>query len=123
MRITALNLLLLCTFLGMTQPQVFAADQFQFLSTLEGFKPSHTGLLVTEVLPNSQALRVGLKQGDIIVSYNGQAVETLEALATAKEGVQAGHPCNMIIQRQGQAHNIDVIGGSIGCHIYKVTAD
>lgn len=122
MRITHLMLRPCCLLLCCVLLQLSAADQFQFLSTLEGFKPSHSGLLITEILPNSQALRAGLKQGDIIVSYNDQAVTSLEALATAKEGVQAGHPCNMIIQRQSRAHNIDILGGSIGCHIYQVSA-
>ena len=101
---------------------IHGADQFQFLSSLEGFKPTHSGLLITEVLAKSQAERLGLKQGDIIVSYNNTNVETLHALAEAKKAVADGIPSSMVIQRDKGARNIDIIGGSIGCHIYEVKA-
>lgn len=53
-------------------------------------RPPATGLLVYEVLPSSQAERVGLKVGDILTVYDGQPIETTGqlrelAIAAAKE--------------------------------------
>lgn len=45
------------------------------------------GVAVTDVDPNGQAARLGLQDGDVIVSVNRQPVSQLKALKTATKGV------------------------------------
>lgn len=45
--------------------------------------PTSTGLLITDVVPGSQANTVGLASGDILVSYDGKPIPTPEALQGA----------------------------------------
>lgn len=76
------------------------------------------GLLVAEVAPLSAAYNAGIKQGDIIVEFNGVAVKTFNELQTEKNKYKAGDVVTLKIYRiqgsdvtKGQYLNIEVTLG------------
>lgn len=70
-------------------------------------------LLVDSVNPNGQAFRAGIQKDDILVSYNGTALETTEALIALAS--QSGSDTNRIELIRGKGHKVVVVaGGSLG---------
>jgi Do/DeqQ family serine protease len=61
--------------------------------------PFAEGVIVGGLARNSIAARQGFRRGDIIVSVNGQAVDTAQDLAQLRRGAQ------VVIQRGGQSLN------------------
>ena len=61
--------------------------------------PLAEGVIVGGLAQNSIAARQGFRRGDIIVSVNGQAVDTAQDLAQLRRGAQ------VVIQRGGQSLN------------------
>ena len=61
--------------------------------------PFAEGVIVGGLAQNSIAARQGFRRGDIIVSVNGQAVDTAQDLAQLRRGAQ------VVIQRGGQSLN------------------
>jgi S1-C subfamily serine protease len=61
--------------------------------------PFAQGVIVGGLARNSVAARQGFRRGDIIVSVNGQAVDTAQDLAQLRRGAQ------VVIQRGGQSLN------------------
>lgn len=61
--------------------------------------PFTQGVIVGGLARNSVAARQGFRRGDIIVSVNGQAVDTAQDLAQLRRGAQ------VVIQRGGQSLN------------------
>ncbi|WP_313459747.1 Do family serine endopeptidase [Stenotrophomonas sp.] len=67
------------------------------------------GALVTRVLPGSGAAAAGLKPGDLVVSANGQRVDSAQALHNI-EGLQAvGSTLTLDIRRDGKAQQLKAV--------------
>lgn len=67
------------------------------------------GALVTRVLPGSGAAAAGLKPGDVVVSANGQRVDSAQALHNI-EGLQAvGSTLSLDIRRDGKAQQLKAV--------------
>lgn len=65
-----------------------------------GFQVNQTsGVLIVRVAENSPAARAGLRPGDVIVSINGNAVQSTEQVQKTVEGVQLNSPLPMTIER------------------------
>jgi serine protease Do len=82
--------------------------------------PSDKGVLVADVDPNGPAAKAGLKSGDVIVSYNGQAVETPQGLTLAVASSRVGVPSKVDVVRNGQRLSLQV---SIGERPSEETAE
>jgi predicted esterase len=54
----------------------------------EQLPPLEGKLVVTTVVADSQAAQAGLKEGDVLTSYNGQAIKNLDDLQDAMAGVE-----------------------------------
>ncbi|HTD87796.1 MAG TPA: PDZ domain-containing protein, partial [Candidatus Binatia bacterium] len=52
--------------------------------------PSPTAVLVISVLPESPASRAGLREGDVMVEFNGQPIPSIDALHKLLTGDQIG---------------------------------
>jgi S1-C subfamily serine protease len=52
--------------------------------------PNDTGMLVLQVEPNSPAGRAGLREGDIVIEFNGQTITGIDDLHKQLTGAQAG---------------------------------
>jgi len=70
--------------------------------------PTARGVLVDEVTANSPAAQADLKQGDVIVSYNGQAIKDGRDLARAVANTDAGQTANLAVWRDGHERNVAV---------------
>jgi S1-C subfamily serine protease len=62
--------------------------------------PSASGVVVTDVDPDSIAANAGVRAGDVIKRVNGREVASVAALRTALNG-QSGKPALMLVTRQG----------------------
>ena len=67
-----------------------------------GLAPSTSGVLVSGVREDSPAAKVGLKAGDVIVEYNGQAVRQPRELSERVAATPVGKTVTMKLMRNGQ---------------------
>jgi tetratricopeptide (TPR) repeat protein len=72
--------------------------------------PDH-GLLVNVVMPGSNAAKHGLKQGDVLLAYNGIPLNKKEDLKVVGEG---DHPIDVEVWRDGRPTRKDLAPGQIG---------
>jgi serine protease Do len=61
------------------------------------------GALVAAVTPNSPAARAGLKQGDVILSFNGADIKQMRDLPRAVSAAPAGSNASLTVWRNGQS--------------------
>ncbi|MDR2940316.1 MAG: trypsin-like peptidase domain-containing protein [Clostridiales bacterium] len=66
------------------------------------------GLYITDVYSKSNAEAAGLKNGDVIVSYNGRDIKTMGDLKDALDGTRIGQTVTIGVYRDGQLKNISV---------------
>jgi serine protease Do len=66
-----------------------------------GLKVS-SGALVSEVTPNSPALKAGIKVGDTITKLNGEAVKNPNDLARHVARLSPGQPARLTVLRDGK---------------------
>jgi serine protease DegQ len=69
------------------------------------------GLLVTGVVDGTPADTAGLLVGDVIVSFDGQAIEEPQALVTLLRGDRVGKPVTLTVLRGVKAQDIAVTVG------------
>jgi serine protease Do len=60
------------------------------------------GALVTNVMPGSPAEQAGIQRGDVIVAYEGQAVEDPRALQGQVVGTVVGKQISLVVMREGK---------------------
>ena len=72
-----------------------------------GLKDTH-GALVRVVQRDGPAARAGLRPGDVIVSFNGTAIEESNALATLVSRTRPGTTAQVEIVRNGQRQTLQV---------------
>ena len=75
--------------------------------------PSTNGALVSSVDPNSPAAKAGLKQGDVIVKYNGKSVADNNQLRNAVGNTLPGTKVPVTVLRDGRTENFDVTVGTL----------
>ena len=61
------------------------------------------GVYIAQVFDGTPAQKVGLKKGDIIVSFDGETVETMEELTKLLDATPAGQEIEMQIMSSGFA--------------------
>jgi uncharacterized iron-regulated protein len=76
--------------------------------------PGGHGLLVKNVLPGSSAERSGLKIGDLLLSFDGQALAEGFDLVYAVKQKKPGDHVTLQIERQGQTMKVDVVFQAAG---------
>ncbi len=77
-----------------------------------GLKNDH-GALVADVTPDSPAAKAGLKQGDVILSYNGHPVDQLHDLPRLVAETPAGKRVDMTIWRGGKEEQVQANVGQM----------
>jgi len=68
----------------------------------------NAGVLVIEVLPNSPAEKAGLKQGDIIVEYDGTRVDSSTGFRTRVAFTKPGETREIVVMRDGRRVKTDL---------------
>lgn len=69
------------------------------------------GALVSDVTPDSPAQKAGLKQGDIILDYNGKEVSTISSLRNAVSFMKPGSKITLKVLRDGKEIHIPLTVG------------
>ncbi|HEY1798746.1 MAG TPA: DegQ family serine endoprotease [Stellaceae bacterium] len=69
---------------------------------------SDEGALVAVVTKGSAAAKAGLKQGDVVLSFNGQDIKKLRDLSRFVAATQPGASSNMVVWRDGQQVTLPV---------------
>lgn len=86
-------------FLGVTLQQITTDLASAFgLNTLDG-------ALIADVTTDSPAQKAGLKQGDVILAYNGQKVTNIAALRNTISLMKPGTTVNLTVLRNGKDMN------------------
>jgi serine protease Do len=75
-----------------------------------GLKGEH-GALVAVVTPQSPGAKAGLKQGDVILSFNGNAVKELRDLPRLVAATAPGTAAALTVWRNGQSSELQVTVG------------
>ncbi len=61
-----------------------------------------SGVVVTSVMPNTPAAKTGMRSGDVIVKFGGQAVKTPQQLQIAVERSTLGKAVTVDVMREGK---------------------
>jgi serine protease Do len=70
--------------------------------------PKATGALVAEVTPDSQALKAGIQERDVIVSFNGKEIGTSDELVNAVGFTAVGKTVDVKLYRDGKPLTVQV---------------
>jgi S1-C subfamily serine protease len=68
-----------------------------------------SGVLVASIDPDSPASQAGLKEGDIIVSFDGQVVSGVDALHRQLTGERVGVAAAAVVLRRGERRTLTVV--------------
>ena len=68
-----------------------------------------SGVIVTAVLPESDAAEKGLEEDDVIVAVNDIRITSLEDLVGVKNDLQAGDTVTLTIYREGKYYYVEVV--------------
>jgi len=77
-----------------------------------GIDPKTKGAMVQAVVPGSPADKAGLKQGDVIVSFNNKPVVSVPAFRLNVAASEIGKPYSLKYYREGKEHSTNVTLGS-----------
>ncbi|MEW6500724.1 MAG: DegQ family serine endoprotease [Thermodesulfobacteriota bacterium] len=67
------------------------------------------GALVGEVAPGSPAEKAGIRQGDVIVRYNGKEISQVNSLPTLVSQSPVGSRANLVLVRGGKERTVSVV--------------
>lgn len=67
-----------------------------------------SGIIITDILPDSDAAQKGLKTDDVIVAFNGAPISSLEDLVRIKSDCTAGDPVQLTVYRGGSYYQVTV---------------
>lgn len=70
-----------------------------------------TGLLVTNVVPNSPADDAGFREDDVIVEFDGKKVEEADVFTRLVRDTGAEKKVTVVLMREGERKNMEVILG------------
>jgi S1-C subfamily serine protease len=85
-------------------------DETAQIQQAYGFVPA-TGAVVVSVEGSSPADKAGLKEGDVIVAYNGKAVTTAQTLTTDVQGSSVGSTVSLTLWRGQNKMTVSVTLG------------
>lgn len=69
---------------------------------------------ITSVGQDSQAARIGLQAGDLIIEYNGEKVSNWEDVGRLRRKYNQADEVTITIERNGQTLTLNLKGGQIG---------
>ncbi len=76
--------------------------------------PSVTGYYISSIIPDTQAEYAGMQAGDVIVRYNGEAIENSTSLANAKRNALGLEAFSVEVYRNGSYLTFTLSPGMIG---------
>ena len=88
------------------------ADTIEALRERIGRPP--TGVIVTNVAPNSRAAKAGMKRGDILLKYDGTEIDKSETLKSLAEGASQSKKVAIEGNRGADRLRLTAQGGRLG---------
>jgi C-terminal processing protease CtpA/Prc len=80
----------------------------------DGLDYQGSGVLVSRVVNDSPADRAGIRNGDVIVSFNSRTVSTPQELTRVVRASRVGQSVSVTIVREGDRRSLNVRLGSLG---------
>lgn len=71
------------------------------------------GALVSDVIPDSPADNAGLQRGDVILNFNGEAIDDPRDLAATVAGTTVGDATEVLVLRNGQQKTLPLTIGTL----------
>jgi S1-C subfamily serine protease len=71
--------------------------------------PNETGMLVVQVEPGSPASRTGLREGDIVVAFNGLTIAGIDDLHKQLTGAQVGVRSRLAVIRHTEKLELEIV--------------
>ncbi len=71
-------------------------------------------LVVSGVEPGTQAERVGMSPGDLVLRYDSKSIEGLNDLARAMKGAEGKARVELVVARRGREVTFAILPGKIG---------
>lgn len=71
--------------------------------------PNETGMLLIGIEPGSPAARAGLREGDIVVEFNGQTIAGIDDLHKLLTGEQVGVRSPMVVLRGTEKLSLEIV--------------
>jgi serine protease Do len=75
--------------------------------------PDNTGAIVDDVLPDTPALKAGLKSGDVILSVNGKPIDSANTLTLTISDLEPGAKVTLKLLREGAPKTLEVVLGEL----------
>ena len=72
------------------------------------------GVLVRDVGLGSPADQAGIRRGDLIVKFDGQAIDTFQRLIASAGKLKAGDKASVVVRRAGQDKTLTLLAGVSG---------
>ena len=79
-----------------------------YFGSVPDFRDDLNGVLFADVRPDSPAGKAGLKAGDLLVEFDGQAIKNLYDFTYALGTKKPGDIVPVVVQRNGQAIKANV---------------
>lgn len=74
---------------------------------------THKGALVSDVMPNSPADRAGIERGDVIMTFNREAIDDSRDLATTVAATPVGDDTEVLVLRNGREKTLSLTVGAL----------
>lgn len=101
---------------GQTPPEPWLGlginDVSQYAGSIPGYS-SQNGVLVVQVIKNGPAAKAGIRQGDIILDFNGQPTNTADQLIEDEYSTHVGQQVSLIIWRNGKTIHVSITLGTM----------
>jgi serine protease Do len=85
--------------------------------------PKAEGALVADVTPDGPAQKIGIKQGDVILSYDGHEVEKLRDLPLSVAETPIGETAHVELWRDGKQESVAPVIAAMPAHPEQVAAN
>jgi hypothetical protein len=79
-----------------------------YFGSVPDFRDDLKGVLFADVQNNSPAAKAGLKQGDLLVKFDGKTIENLYDFTYALRSKQVGDVVVVVVKRNGQEVSVNV---------------
>src|SRR5439155_17805783 len=79
-----------------------------YFGSVPDFRDDLKGVLFADVQNNSPAAKAGLKQGDLLVEFDGKPIENLYDFTYALRSKQPGDVVSIVVKRNSQSVKVDV---------------
>jgi len=79
-----------------------------YFGSVPDFRDDLQGVLFADVQNNSPAAKAGLKQGDLLVEFDGKPIQNLYDFTYALRSKKPGDVVPVVVKRNGQDLKVDV---------------